>query len=135
MNEKIEHLKMIQGIIARMNTNSFQIKGWTITLVSALLALYANSGKVTYIFIAIIPVLIFWFLDSYYLQQERKFRALYNDIVNAANYGTDIKEFEMSLDKYKACEYCIMRSMISITILPLYLLLALGLIVIGFILK
>ena len=100
---------------------------------SALLALYANSGKVTYIFIAIIPVLIFWFLDSYYLQQE--FRALYNDIVNAANYGTDIKEFEMSLDKYKACEYCIMRSMISITILPLYLLLALGLIVIGFILK
>lgn len=135
MNEKIEHLKMIQGIITRMNTNSFQIKGWTITLVSALLALYANSGKVTYIFIAIIPVLIFWFLDSYYLQQERKFRALYNDIVNATNYGTDIKKFEMSFNKYKTCEYCIMKSMISITILPLYLLLALGLIVGGFILK
>lgn len=67
MESKIEHLKMIQGIITRMNTNSFQIKGWTITLVSALLALYANSRKVTYIFIALIPVLIFWFLDSYYL--------------------------------------------------------------------
>ncbi len=135
MKSKIEHLKMIQSIVTRMNTNSFQIKGWTITLVSALLALYANSGKVTYIFIALIPVLIFWFLDSYYLQQERKFRALYNDIVNVANYGTDIKEFEMSLDKYKTGEYCIMRSMISITILPLYLLLVLGLIVGGFILK
>ena len=36
MESKIEHLKMIQGIITRMNTNSFQIKGWTITLVSAL---------------------------------------------------------------------------------------------------
>lgn len=135
MNDKIEHLKMIQGIITRMNTNSFQIKGWTITLVSALLALYANSGKVTYIFIALIPVLIFWILDSYYLQQERKFRALYNDIVNVDNYGADIKGFEMSIDKYKTFEYCVMKAMISITILPLYLLLALGLIVGGFILK
>ncbi len=135
MESKIEHLKLIQGIITRMNANSFQIKGWTITLVSALLALYANSGKVTYIFIALIPVLIFWFLDSCYLQQERKFRALYNDIVNAANYDADIKKFEMSIDKYKTCEYCVMRAMISKTILPLYLLLALGLIVGGFILK
>lgn len=126
---------MIQGIITRMNTNSFQIKGWTITLVSALLALYANSGKVTYIFIVLIPVLIFWFLDSYYLQQERKFRALYNDIVNVANYGADIKEFEMSIDKYKTCEYHIIKIMVSITILPLYTLLSLGLIVGGFILK
>ena len=104
MESKIEHLKMIQGIITRMNTNSFQIKGWTITLVSALLALYANSRKVTYIFIALIPVLIFWFLDSYYLQQERKFRELYKEIVNTAHYGTDIKEFEMLIDKYKDCK-------------------------------
>lgn len=86
-------------------------------------------------FIALIPVLIFWFLDSYYLQQERKFRALYNDIVYAANYGADIKKFEMSIDKYKTCKYCVIKAMISITILPLYLLLALGLIVGGFILK
>ncbi len=135
MNDKVEHLKLIQGIITRMNTNSFQIKGWTITLVSALLALYANSGKVTYIFIALIPVLIFWFLDSYYLQQERKFRALYNDIVDAANYGDDIKNFKMSIDKYKSCKYCLINAIISVTILPLYLLLALGLIVGGFILK
>lgn len=135
MNDKIEHLKMIQSIVTRMNTNSFQIKGWTITLVSALLALYANSGKVSYIFIALIPVLIFWFLDSYYLQQERRFRALYNDIVNVVNYGTDVKKFEISIDKYKTFEYCVMKSMLSITILPLYLLLLLGLIVGGFILK
>lgn len=135
MESKIEHLKMIQGIITRLNTNSFQIKGWMITLVSALLALYANSEKVAYIFIALIPVIVFWFLDSYYLQQERKFRALYNDIVSTTNYGTDIKEFEMSIDKYKTCEYCVIKAMISITILPLYLLLTLGLIVSGFILK
>lgn len=135
MESKIEHLKLIQGIITRMNTNSYQIKGWTITLVSALLALYANSRKVTYIFIALIPVLIFWFLDSYYLQQECKFRELYKEIVNTDHYGTDIKEFEIPIDKYKYCKCCIVKIMTSITILPLYLLLSLGLIIGGFILK
>lgn len=135
MESKIEHLKMIQGIITRMNTNSFQVKGWTITLISALLALYANSKKVTYIFIALIPVLIFWFLDSYYLQQERKFRELYNEIVNAENYGTDIKEFEMPIGKFKDCKCCIIKTVTSITILPLYLLLSLGLVIGGLILK
>ena len=62
---KRQHLTFIQGVITRMNTNSFQIKGWTITIVSALLALYANSFNVIYIFVAIIPVLLFWFLDAY----------------------------------------------------------------------
>jgi len=28
-----DHLQMIQGIIDRMAQNSFQLKGWTVTLV------------------------------------------------------------------------------------------------------
>lgn len=133
MNDKTEHLKMIQEVITRMNTNSFQIKGWTISLVSALLALYINSSKVAYIFIALIPVIILWILDSYYLQQERRFRALYNDVVN--DETDNIKKFTMSIDKYKTCEYCIMKAVASITILPLYLILAVGLIVGGVLAK
>ena len=43
MENKIKHLEFIQSTITRMNQNSFQIKGWMITLVSALLALYASS--------------------------------------------------------------------------------------------
>lgn len=63
--KKIKHLEFIQSIINRMNSNSFAIKGWAITIVSALLALYASSSKVTYVFVAIIPTIIFWCLDSY----------------------------------------------------------------------
>ena len=80
--QEIKHLEFIQAIINRMNSNSFSIKGWAITIVSALLALYANNSNVAYIFVAIVPSILFWLLDSYYLQQERKFRGLYNDIVN-----------------------------------------------------
>ena len=81
--EKIQHLEFIQNIINRMNTNSFQIKEWMITIVSALLALYASGDNVTYIFVAIIPTFLFWYLDAYYLQQERKFRKLYDDVLPA----------------------------------------------------
>ena len=35
MNEnKLKHLEFIQNIITRMNSNSFVIKGWSITLVT-----------------------------------------------------------------------------------------------------
>ena len=80
MENKIKHLEFIQSTITRMNQNSFQIKGWMITLVSALLALYASSERVVYILIAIVPAVVFWFLDAYYLQQERRFRGVYNDV-------------------------------------------------------
>ena len=68
--EKRQHLEFIQNIITRMNANSFQIKGMTITIVSALMAIYAASENILFIFIGIFPTLLFWFLDSYYLQQE-----------------------------------------------------------------
>ena len=79
--EKIQHLEFIQNIINRMNSNSFQIKEWMITIVSALLALFANSSNEVYIFVAVVPTFLFWYLDAYYLQQERKFRELYHDIL------------------------------------------------------
>ena len=64
-NNKIKHLEFIQSTITRMNQNSFQIKGWMNTLVSALLALYASSEKVAYILIAIVPAIVFWLLKMH----------------------------------------------------------------------
>lgn len=77
---RVKHLELIQSIITRLNGNSFQIKGIAITIVAALLAVYASNGKVDFILIPILPSVIFWYLDAYYLQQERKFRGLYNDV-------------------------------------------------------
>ena len=74
MDGKIKHLEFVQNVITRMNSNSFQLKGWMITIVSALLALYASSNKLLYIFVAIVPVIIFWCLDAFYLKQERLYR-------------------------------------------------------------
>lgn len=72
-----------------------------ITIVYAFLSLYVNSENVIYIFIVIVPAIIFWMLDAYYLQQERKFRSVYNDVVDILPDGSRvvIKDFEIPIQK------------------------------------
>ena len=43
LEEKLKHLEFIQNAINRMNANSFQIKGWMITITAALLAILFAS--------------------------------------------------------------------------------------------
>ena len=128
---KIKHLELIQSVITRMNQNSFQIKGWMITIVSALLALYASSKNIVYICIAILPTFVFWFLDAYYLQQERKFRGVYNDVAELTNEESrvSIRDFEMPIQKYQCGKYSFFSALFSKTILPLYGLIEIGIIV------
>lgn len=77
---KIKHLEMIQGVINRMASNSFMLKGWAVTLVAGIMALAAKDTDKMYFLVAYIPIIIFWGLDSYYLLQERLYRELYKKI-------------------------------------------------------
>ena len=129
--EIIQHLEFIQNIINRMNSNSFQIKEWMITVVSALLALYASSSNETYIFVAIVPTLMFWFLDAYYLQQERKFRAVYNDVLADKS---KIPLFTMPIQNYIGGRYSYWGTLFSKTIGWFYGVVVVLLIIGGFIL-
>ncbi len=118
---KIKHLEFIQTIITRMNTNSFQLKGWTITIVTALLAIFASTKNELFIIVSLLPVIVFWFLDTYYLMQERKFRGLYNDIAGVTKDPKEIKEFEMRPDLYVGGKYSYCNVLISPTIIWMYL--------------
>ena len=133
--ETIKHLEFIQNIITRHNTNSFQIKGLTVTIVSALLAVYASNDNLAFLWISIIPTILFWFLDSYYLQLERKFRGLYNDVAGVSDEPKEIKEMEMRPDLYKGGKFKFVNVLFSDTIWPLYIFLSLGLTAIYFYLK
>ena len=109
INEKIKHLEFIQSCVDRMGRNSFNIKGWTVTITAALLALFAasigenSSGNAWFLFAGVAPASLFWFLDAYYLQQERKFRGIYNDVAELTSKESriSVKPFEMPLGKYK----------------------------------
>ena len=80
MEQKLKHLEFIQGVINRLATNSFQMKGWSVVLVAAILVLLAHENKLDAAYIALAPILVFWALDSYFLWQERLYRALYDHV-------------------------------------------------------
>jgi len=119
----VKHLEFIQNAIVRMNTNSFQIKKIAITIIAALLALYASSNNFVYLFIAIVPTIIFWCLDAYYLQQERKFRGVYDDVSELTEIEARIivRLFEMPLHKYTSEKYSYWNALWSSTTKPIYL--------------
>lgn len=94
--KKIRHLEMIQGVINRMASNSFMLKGWAVTLVAGIFALAAKDADKLYFLVAYIPVIIFWGLDSYYLLQEKLYRELYKKVCLL-----DEKEIDFSLSASK----------------------------------
>ena len=93
MENKIRHLEFIQAVIDRMASNSFLIKGWCITLVSALLGLAAKDNDKKFMIIVFFPALMFWLLDAYYLRQERLFRRKYEEIGQST---ADITDFSLN---------------------------------------
>ena len=76
------HLTIMQGVIQRMAENSRSSKVWCVTLVSAVLVLVARTGNPHHTLIAIVPIVLFLVLDTYYLALERAFRSSYNSFVN-----------------------------------------------------
>lgn len=110
---KIKFLEMIQGIITRMASNSFLLKGWAVTLVAGMFFLSAREANSIFFLIAYVPVILFWFLDAYYLQLERKYRVLYNDTVESL---ADKVNFKLSIKKSNAQEKTMfMQSLMSPT--------------------
>lgn len=129
INEK--HLEFLQNNISRMNQCSFQMKGWAITLASALVAVFAttlsNENVVNnriYIFVAVASTVLFWFLDSMYLSKEKKFINMYNDVIGISNGAKQkrqsLADFEIAVEKYTGWKYCIFRAMLSPTEIILY---------------
>ena len=92
---KIRHLEFIQNIISRLNSNSFMIKGWAITIVSAVLALLATTSNKAFIAITGLPIIVFWVLDSFYLQTERKYAILYGKIIEPSS---NIPPFNLNIN-------------------------------------
>ncbi|HDZ9392165.1 TPA: hypothetical protein RUZ63_003394 [Vibrio cholerae] len=99
MDAKLKHLEMIQGVINRMAGNSFLLKGWSVTLVSALFALAAKDANQYFIYLAYFPCVVFWSLDGYFLWQERMYRKLYQ---NVTKVNEDKIDFSLNAEAFKS---------------------------------
>jgi hypothetical protein len=96
MDAKLKHLEFVQGVVNRLSTNSFLLKGWSVILISALFALSAKEADRSFALLAYIPGFAFWGLDGYFLALERCYRKLYEK-VRATDH--DKIDFVMIIDK------------------------------------
>jgi len=118
-----KEIDLIQGVINRMAHNSFLLKGWTITIIVAVLALTKDTlvtNDVTYFsIILLIPLVVFWYLDAFFLHKERCYIKLYDWVIENRlkteefQYNLNYRRFEKKVDS-------ILKIMRSDTLLTFY---------------
>jgi len=99
-DNQVRHLEIIQGVINRMATNTFALKALAGTFAAAVLAYAgaANDVQPVLVWIGVIPVSAFWYLDARYLRLEKLFRKLYN----AVRKGNVEEPFDMNFSRFDA---------------------------------
>lgn len=117
------YLGILQGVINRMATNSAGCKTWCITIVSAIVVIIADKPNPSYVWVSLVPILLFLFLDSYYLGLEQRFRDVYNVFIKKLHSGNATIEDVYIVNPGGG--FCVTanstgKAMISLSIWPFY---------------
>lgn len=78
--DPVKHLEMIQQVIQRMASNSFLIKGWSLTVSAAFDGAAAKTSDWRVALVGLAAAAAFGVLDAYYLRLERMFRNLFDAV-------------------------------------------------------
>lgn len=121
MNEKrLKHLELIQGVVTRMGSNLFTLRGWMITLVVGLSVAFLEVGRNELQIILVLVVLIFWIHDAYFLSLERSYRCLYDKVRKLTegeiDFSMDISEFNKL--RTTSIWYCMISSTLAYFYVP-----------------
>jgi len=135
-----KELDLIQAIVSRMATNSFQVKAWLIGILSALVVVESksifaeassnNTMSLEMNFFLFLPILCFWYLDAFFLSTERLYRELYKWVVKyrpvTEEYLYDLNTFKRKVGEGEEVNMLkpgnsIPNIMFSKTLLPFYI--------------
>ncbi len=122
---KIIHkeIDLIQNIISRMAHNSFLLKGWMISIIAAILVLSKDTliiDDITYLsLILCLPVIVFWYLDAFFLHKEKCFRELYSWVIENRP-TTDDNLYSLNYKRFENNVNNIVCLMFSKTLFPFY---------------
>ena len=101
---KVKHLELIQGVVNRLASDSFSVKRWTVLLVAASFVLMARMEGAVLVGLSMLFVtIVFWFLDGYFLWQERLYRKIYDHVRVQESENTD---FSMNTGPFRRLEKC-----------------------------
>jgi hypothetical protein len=106
MDKKIKHLEMIQMTISKFDNNSFLLRGWAVTLVTAAIALNTKQSDKSFFLIAYLPIAVFWIFDGYFVSVKRRYLALYNHVRKLPDkkidFSMDSKPFKKGKNTWKS---------------------------------
>jgi hypothetical protein len=136
-NKEILHkeIDLIQGVINRMANNSFLLKGWIISLIAVILALTKDTIVATQLsyfnLILVLPVIVFWYLDAFFLHKERCYIKLYDWVIENRS-KTEELAYNLNYTRFIKDVDGVFRIMFSKTLLPFYGLIVIVLIALTF---
>lgn len=111
--DKLGYLQLIQEPICRMSTISAIFKGFAATIVAGIAMISYEEVNVLVLGLSFLPLLAFFALDIYYLKLERKFRLLYNQVVDnihPIDYSLKLKFTKQELNDAKATTWECVKS-------------------------
>lgn len=129
MDDVRQYLQMLQDIINRMASNSSNCKAWAITLFTAMAALMIGVEVMRqWIWIILFPIVLFYYLDAYYLGLENDFRNLESSFIKKLRAPEDCTSYVYDFnythaDGYKKGEN-LKKGLTSSATWPLYSILA-----------
>ena len=100
--DMIGYLNLIQNNISRMAGNSAIMKGFSATVITAIIALEHSDLCLSTVVLCGIVLMAFVVFDTLYLQLERKYRNLYNEV---AEGNIPIYKYYMDLNNSFFDEY------------------------------
>lgn len=119
--ELFKEIDLIQGCINRMANNSFLIKGWALGVFAGVTAFTKGENLNNIVLLlctTVVPFICFWVLDAYFLQIERKYRAMYTERLTKRKNNDSDELFNLNPSKYKVSS--ILRIMFSQTLTIFY---------------
>ena len=127
------HLESMRSVIERMAANSESSKTWCISLVSAIIVVVSEEKTPRLIWLALLPTIMFFVLDVYYLSLERGFRSSY------ARFVKKLRNSSLGLDDLYLFDPGdvgdqVIKAISSFSIWPFYGLLTGGIILMVFLL-
>lgn len=126
-NNRVVYLQMIEDVIHRMSEISANIKGFAVAIVAGITALSFSDVSFVVLAMSFASVLIFLWLDIYYLGIERKYKYLYEQkrTGGIVNFKLELDLTESEIKKAKATKWqCLMSKSIYYFYGPLVLLIA-----------
>ena len=76
MSRKDDRVALICSVIRRFSLGSWMLRGWSVLVVGALLAISTQRVHARFAWLSLFIAISFWILDAYLLQQATLFRRL-----------------------------------------------------------